>query len=139
MSKTHRMNGVQRKIFECVSVKPKTVLELVEEIGVSAVYIRQQLNLLEQMDRVEKVDMRQPYIYMPKQINLEEIEKREKIKAAFKDKSIITEATPMEPYVRAAHRLPKDKWPQLAVSLRMLADIIEEMDEKGELIETLAD
>lgn len=137
MRNTHRMNNIQRQIVDALHTKHMTISELREVLPVSEVYIRQQLNLLEQIEKVEKVDTRQPYMYMPKRVDLPKLERMNEFRACLKDKTV--EPKKNKAIIKLLQATGKSSYPVMAIILREIAEVIDEMEENGELIETLAD
>ena len=132
-------NNIQRGIFREVNKEPKTVAELAEILKVSAVYVRQQLALMQEAKLVEKADNRQPYIYKPCDIDIERIETIQLIKLALAlpKGAPVSKDTPLSPFVSIFRQADKEKWQAIYEHLELIGEAIEALEEEGFFVETL--
>lgn len=135
-------NRIQQTIMDTLgNHNEMRISDLVDEISVSHVYLRQQVALLVEAGLVERVDDRQPYIYRKKQLNIEELQKVQRIKKALMAKDAEEfnriENVPLKPFVENFRKLSKDKWLAVFKAFELIEQAVIELDEENELIETL--
>lgn len=128
------MKTTQTLIQEVLEKTPLTVKDLAKELGMSESYIRGQVRLMEETDRVEKTDARQPYIYkIPDDSPM--IKHRELMKKIEAD--LMGKEPASNPFVKIIKPAPKVKWPEAVAALEAIAATIKKLDSEGKLIDTL--
>ena len=134
-----RLTSMQSRILEHTNKTPSSIKEMHESFKVSMVYVRQQVALLVEMGALEKVDNRQPYIYRPKPINLEELASVEKYTKALRLKypdDIDYEDVKLKPILKNIVSMDKTKWSKAIIELELIVRAMREMEGRGEFLET---
>lgn len=129
-----KTTSFQMTLMEALDKKPMGVKDIVQELGASESYIRNQIKLLEETDRVEKVDQRFPYMYrVPKD------------SPVLKHKAAVTKAKAdlmssdesANPFVKVIKKAPRKDWHKAVESLEIISEAIRQLDAEGKLIDTL--
>lgn len=124
----------QRLIVNSLIDKPQTIRQLIVSTGLSDSTIRQNLRLLTKLHEVSMDKDRQPYMYEVGANSNTLLHRTEVSKAK---RILMGEEDTQNPVVKALLKFPKESLRDFPVVLRNLAEAIEELDEDGQLIDTL--
>lgn len=125
---------LQLALMEALEKEPMGVKDIVSKLNVSETYVRGQIKLMEETGRIEKVDLRYPYIYRVPP-NSPVIKHREQLASAKAD--LISKDESKNAFAKVIKAYPKKDWPKAAESLEVLIEAIRQLDSEGKLIDTL--